>query len=139
MLLTKTRTLSGTVFSDLGQGAGFMSLDWVQQALREKLGFAPYPATLNLRLAPEDVGTWEMIRRENRGLGIAPPSESFCDARCFPVVLDTLRGNAAGLGGAILYPEIEGYPPDKIEIVAPVHVKDSLGVRDGDQLIVKFN
>lgn len=138
MLLTKTRILSGTVFSDLGQGARFMSLDWVQQVLRDKLGFAPYPATLNLRLAPGDVGTWETIRSENRGFGIEPPSESFCDARCFPVVIEAL-GGATDVSGAILYPEIEGYPPDKIEIVAPVHVKGSIGVRDGDQLVVKFN
>ena len=42
------------------------------------------------------------------------------------------------VGGAILLPQVDDYPQDKIEIVAPVRVKDYFRVDDGDQLTVEF-
>ncbi len=41
--------MTGVIFSDLGLASSFMSLDWVQLALQQSLGFAPFPATLNVR------------------------------------------------------------------------------------------
>ncbi len=40
--------------------------------------------------------------------------------------------------GAVLVPEVANYPKDKIEVVAPVRLKDHFGVKDGDQLTVEF-
>jgi len=40
--------------------------------------------------------------------------------------------------GAVLFPEVENYPDDKIEIVAPLRLKEHLGVGDGDQLTWEF-
>ena len=40
--------------------------------------------------------------------------------------------------GAVLFPEVKDYPKDKIEIVAPMRLKDHLGVRDGDALTLEF-
>jgi riboflavin kinase len=40
--------------------------------------------------------------------------------------------------GAVLLPEVEDYPRDKIEVVAPVRLKEALGVKDGDPLILEF-
>jgi CTP-dependent riboflavin kinase len=33
---------------------------------------------------------------------------------------------------------VSGYPNDKIEIVAPVRLKDAFGVKDGDSLTLEF-
>jgi riboflavin kinase, archaea type len=38
----------------------------------------------------------------------------------------------------VLLPEVTDYPKDKIEIVAPLRLKDALGVRDGDRLTLEF-
>lgn len=134
------RKITGVIFSDLGQGASFMALSWVQDILREKLGFAPYPATLNLRLESErEMALWKEIRREMKGISIPPPGPAFCHARCFPVQIEgPLPGRQASLMGAVLFPEVEGYPADKIEMVAPVRIKESLKVGDGDRLTLKF-
>lgn len=40
--------------------------------------------------------------------------------------------------GAVLVPKVANYPKDKIEVVAPVRLKDHFGVNDGDQLTVEF-
>jgi CTP-dependent riboflavin kinase len=40
--------------------------------------------------------------------------------------------------GAVLVPDVSDYPKDKIEIVAPVRLKDAYGVQDGDALTLEF-
>jgi CTP-dependent riboflavin kinase len=132
--------VSGIVSSGLGEGAAFMSLDWVQRVLRERLGFAPYPATLNLRLeSEEEIARWTEIRAGSGGLSIPPPRPSFCESRCWHVLITRTddRGDVIARG-AVLFPQVGNYPADKLEIVAPVRLRDSLGASDGDRLTLRF-
>ncbi|MDP2812034.1 MAG: DUF120 domain-containing protein [Rhodocyclaceae bacterium] len=48
----------------------------------------------------------------------------------------TLEGRlCSGLGeGAAILPDVAGYPADKLEIVAPVAVRQALRLRDGDRV-----
>jgi riboflavin kinase, archaea type len=133
-----TRRMTGIIFSDLGRAASFMSLDWVQQALKEQLGFAPFPATLNLRpRATEDARLWDALRQESQGISL-PTADGNCSARLYQVVIQGPKGHPNQVEGAILVPDVSGYPKDKIEIVAPVRLKDAYGVQDGDALILEF-
>ena len=121
------------MFSDLGQASSFMALDWVQKALRDGLGFPPYPATLNLRLESDKaMAVWQEVKSEMRGIDIIPPGPSFCKARCFLVEIEGKQK------GAVLLPEVEGYPANKVEVIAPVRLKDELRVRDGGQITLEF-
>jgi CTP-dependent riboflavin kinase len=132
--------MTGVIFSDLGLASSFMALDWVQLALKRSLGFAPFPATLNVRPnGTADAETWRRIRIEAPGLRLASAEGGYCSARLYPIGIYP-RGDAAGekIGGAILLPEVKDYPSDKIEIIAPVRLKDHLGVRDGDHLTWEF-
>lgn len=121
------------IFTDLGQASSFMSLDWVQNALREGLGFSPYPATLNLKLESEkEMAVWREVQNQTAGIDIISPDPSFCQARCFVVKIEGIYK------GAVLLPGVEGYPADKIEVIAPVRLKDELHVRDGERLTLEF-
>jgi CTP-dependent riboflavin kinase len=130
--------MSGIIFSDLGQAASFMALEWVQSALKQALGFEAFPATLNVRLRePEDAILWQRVRGGSAGVPLAPGGSGFCSARLFPI--EILSGAAQEkISGAILVPEVDDYPKDKIEIVAPLRLKQHLGVRDGDPLTWEF-
>jgi CTP-dependent riboflavin kinase len=134
------RKIKGVIFSDLGQASSFMALDWVQQTLKESLGFAPFPATLNVHpKTNEDLQVWAAVRSELKGIPLPAASGGFCSARLFPVeILRPMGGPNAIAKGAVLFPEVTGYPEDKIEIVAAVRLKDELGVQDGDQLTLEF-
>jgi riboflavin kinase len=138
--LDKPTKINGVVFSDLGRASAFLALQWVQQAVQERLGFFPYPATLNVR--PKDSGDvrlWESVRSGLSGLSLGSSDGEYCSARLFPVAIErTLNRRAEKVKGAVLLPEVNGYPNDKIEIVAPVRLKDRLGVQDGDQLTLEF-
>lgn len=110
-----------------------MSLDWVQTALQQSLGFSPYPATLNLKLESEkEIVVWQKVQRQMRGINIMPPDASFCQARCFLVEIEGRQR------GAVLLPEVDGYPADKVEVIAPVRLKDELRVRDGNRITLEF-
>lgn len=132
--------MTGIIFSDLGQAASFMALDWVQSALRQCLGFSPFPATLNVRpKAAEDAQLWRRMRDESPGVPLAPASGGFCSARLYPIgILGQGNHSQDKIAGAILFPQVDNYPNDKIEIVAPLRLKEHLGVRDGDQLTWEF-
>ncbi len=132
--------LNGIVFSDLGAAAGFMALDWVQQRLQQSLGFRPFPTTLNLRpKTQEDGRAWQRIRKELKGVDLLPPNSEFCTAQIYAVEISSAAGTgSATVKGAVLVPEVADYPKDKIEVVAPVRLKDHFGVNDGDQLTVEF-
>lgn len=134
------RKVSGVVFSDLGQASSFMALDWVQQALQKSLGFAPFPATLNVRpKTREDRQAWKDVLKDVQGMPLPAPDGGFCSARLFSVeILVPENGRAGKIKGAVLLPEVAGYPEDKIEVVAAVRLKDEFGVRDGDQLTLEF-
>lgn len=110
-----------------------MSLPWVQQALRQRLGFSPYPATLNVRLdSEEEMDRWRDVKRQTKAIDIPPPDASFCRARCFRVEIEGKQI------GAVVLPEVEGYPPNKLEVIAPVRIKDQLNVKDGDTITIEF-
>lgn len=130
-------SLTGIIFSDLGQASTFMALEWVQELLQDRLGYRPFPATLNIR--PKDAHDSELWRRaqsELSGVALAPTAGGFCSARIFRVAIHS--ESKEPVEGAILLPEVTGYPTDKIEIVAPIQLKNHLGVKDGDQLTVEF-
>jgi CTP-dependent riboflavin kinase len=117
-----------------------MALEWVRKALLECLGFAPYPATLNVHPAnPEDTIAWESIRNDTSFFSHMPRHEGSCLARIYRVEVQAgANGSRRRLAAAVLLPEVQGYPKDKIEIVAPVRLKDAFGMRDGDQLTLEF-
>jgi len=124
-----TLLLAGEVCSGLGEGAAFTELDWVRRAFLARLGFEPYPGTFNLRMSGPD---WDEARRfMAREAGIAiTPEPGFCAAKCFHVVV------AGRITGAVVFPEIPGYPPDKFEVISAVPIRQALGVGDGDSVSI---
>jgi riboflavin kinase len=117
--------LEAVVCSGLGEGRVFTRLDWAEQEFRAKLGYSPYPGTFNLQLRdanwPETRARW----LGGRGAAIVPPA-GFCAATCYPVQLE------GRITGAAVFPDVPGYPPDKVEVIAPVSLREALGVADGD-------
>jgi riboflavin kinase len=132
--------INGVIFSDLGQASSFMALDWVQAALTKSLNFTPFPATLNVRPKGEDdARVWAAIQSDWPGIPLPPADGGFCSARLYRVEVEgTSNSGNSRASGAVLLPNVTGYPKDKIEIVAPVRLKSALGVKDGDQLTLEF-
>ncbi|MEM0111478.1 MAG: DUF120 domain-containing protein [Candidatus Bathyarchaeia archaeon] len=122
----KTLSVKGRVFSGLGKGSEFLKLPWVRRQIEEKLGFKPYPGTLNIKIDgplslrdnPEQADWIEIT-----------PEPGYCRGKCVKCYIDEIEC-------AIILPEIAGYPSDIIEVIAPINLRERLGLRDGDVLTV---
>jgi len=131
-------SLTGVIFSDLGQASFFMGLDWVQTLLVERLGYHPFPATLNVRpKSAEDAAVWRHVQNDYPGTPLTAAAESHCGAKIYRVVIG-VSASGVNVDGAVLVPDVADYPPNKIEVVAPMRLKDHFGVHDGDQLRLEF-
>ena len=124
-------TLTGRVVTGQGQGAGFTQLPWAREQFLDKLGVDPYPGTFNLKI--EDPGHLASLQTlwEQDGIPIPPPSTDFCAAKGFRVLVADLYP------GAIVFPLVPGYPQDTIEIIAPLHLRSTLGADEGTVVTVK--
>jgi len=119
--------LHGALSSGVGRGAEFIAIEWVRAGLQRIAGFLPYPGTVNLTLAGENVAAWREVR-ERAARSLVPPSPDACGARVVRAVI------APDVAAAIVVPDITAHPDHLIEVVAAVHVRSRLGVRDGDVL-----
>jgi len=126
-------TLLGRVTSGLGQGAFFTQLDWAREQFVTQLGIDPYPGTLNLIVdGASEFETWASLKA-TRGDLVIPPAGGGCNARCYPI---RIRG---WLPGAIVFPEVAGYPPAQVEIIAALPIRETLSLADGDSLRVEIS
>lgn len=121
--------IRGRVERGAGRAAGFTELPWVRERTRHQLGFAPYPGTLNVRLeSPEALAAWE--RLQARPSIRLEPEPGFCAARCYRVLVE------GQIEGAVILPTVADYPTDVIELLAPVRLRDALGLEDGAALTI---
>jgi CTP-dependent riboflavin kinase len=132
MLTEKDLIISGKIVGGAGEGAYFTQIGWVQQQCDEKLGFKPYPGTLNLEISEEFLPAIELLDQKT-GIELISPDPQFCNAMVFQVSLQ-------GIIGAVILPEekVRIHPKNIIEIIAPLNIKASLNVKDGDSLNVVF-
>jgi riboflavin kinase len=120
----------GTVFSGNGEGRKFIELPWVKQQIQEKLGFTPYPGTLNIRLAEDSVEQKKMLEKAKRLEVI--PEKGYCIGLL-------IKAKIGSLECAIVIPQVPNYPSDVLEVIAPVYLRERLKIADGSEVTVTVN
>ncbi len=86
---------------------------------------------MNLEIVdPESLLAFKKLKALN-GEEIVPEDPSFCSAKCYPVRINSR------LEAAIVFPLVEGYPENKMELIAAENIKRALSVRTGDDLEVE--
>jgi riboflavin kinase len=119
-------SFKGRVTTGLGEGQYYISLDGYRKQFIEKLGFEPYPGTLNLQLKEP------FAQNEASAVNIAgfkDASRTFGGGKCYPVRIDSVEA-------AIIRPDRSSYPLNLVEIIAPVNLRKTLGLKDGDEVEV---
>lgn len=116
--------LRGKVVTGLGEGQYYISVDGYRGQFNQKLGFDPYPGTLNLKLfEPFVQNASGSIKIE----GFRDEKRTFGECRCYPVKIN-------GIKAAIVRPERSSYPSNLVEVIAPVNLRKSLHLSDGDEI-----
>ena len=124
--------IKGRIVEGLGEGRHFTRISWVRAQCMSKLAIDPFPGTLNLEISdPADLESFEQLKH-GEGILIHPEDPSFCCGKCFPVLI------GGKLRGAIVWPAVEGYPRNKMELITAQNVKEALSVRTGDMVEVEI-
>jgi riboflavin kinase len=128
--MPKTVHIPGKIFSGTGEGAKFIQLPWVKRQITKKLGFTPYPGTLNIKLTEDSLNFKELLKKA-KAIEILP-SEGFCRGKCFEAYfMDKLKC-------AIVIPDVVNYPADIVEVIAPINLREKFHLKDGDMVDVKI-
>ncbi len=122
--------LTGKVITGLGEGQYYISLEGYRTQFVEKLGFTPYPGTLNIKLDTPSVDIRKGISADLKISGFTKDNRTFGSGSCFNIsIMD--------INGAVIVPERTHYPEDIIEIIAPVNLRKHLKLRDGSNVEVE--
>jgi riboflavin kinase len=120
------RKLKGTVASGMGEGQYYISLEGYTIQFNQKLGFIPYPGTLNLRSQePFAMVTAGAVKID----GFKDERRTYGACQCFPA-------EVGGVECAIIRPERSSYPSHLLEIISPVELRNALSLSDGNEVEV---
>ncbi len=127
-------TLEGTVFTGVGEGAYYITKDYYRKQFQKKLGFDPYPGTLNLRLTSDydnktrtELEAYPAIEIE----GFKNEDRTFGFVKCYPVMIDNK------VKGALITALRTHYDVSVLEIIAPVCLRKHLGLKDGNKVKIE--
>lgn len=122
--------LQGKVCSGAQKAAYFTQLDWVQQQCHEKLGFTPFPGTLNIDVGSEYSAIVSSLQSADF-IELVPNNKRGCGGK---VMLVSIENSKA----AIIIPEdkVNIHGQNIIEVMAPVSLRDTFALSDGQKVTI---
>ncbi|KPV61584.1 MAG: Riboflavin kinase [Candidatus Bathyarchaeota archaeon BA1] len=127
-------TLEGVVFTGLGEGAYYVTRDGYRKQFIEKLGFDPYPGTLNLRLTSDydmktrsELETYPAIELH----GFKDETRTFGPVKCYPAIINNK------VKGAVVCALRSHYNSSVLEVIAPTFLRHQLRLKDGNKAKVE--
>jgi len=128
-------TLDGDVINGLGEGSYYMKRKGYRNQFLKELGFDPYPGTLNLKLLSQSIMWMRSIMDNYPSIfvgGFTDSSRSYGWVKCYPSILN----NGALEKAAVIVLERTHYDKSILEVIAPVCIKEKLGIKNGDYVKV---
>jgi riboflavin kinase len=128
-------TLEGIVFTGLGEGAYYITKEHYRKQFIEKLGFDPYPGTLNLKLTTEydlktrtELEAYPAVEIQ----GFKNEDRTFGLVKCYPAKI----GNKTK--GALILALRSHYDRSVLELIAPINLRKHLNLKDGNKVKVEI-
>lgn len=129
-------TVEGEVFTGLGEGAYYITKNGYKRQFIAKLGYKPYPGTLNLKLTrPEHLA----VRVEMENLpgiiveGFHDGTRTYGSLKCLPAQI------GGKVKGHILFIQRTHYDSSVIELISPINLREALNLKDGSRLKVRVS
>jgi len=129
--------LRGTVTSGMGEGRHYIALPGYTEQFVARLGYEPFPGTLNVDLVEES-------RRDRSALASFDPvhidgwedaERTYGPASCYPAAIETADG-ASYEGTHAIVPERTHHDESQLELIAPDRLRDELALEDGDEISI---
>ena len=141
----KRITFKGKIVNGMGEGAYYMSLDEYKKQFKEKLGYVPFPGTLNLKLEDKIYmdKKKEMINYPNVYIsGFKDKTRSFGWVKCYPATLNSdIKTNdkkTCQIDSAVLLLERTHHDNSLMEVISPVCIKETANIKNGDTVTIEL-
>jgi riboflavin kinase len=141
---TSSLRLVGHVTSGMGEGRHYISLPGYMRQFEDRLGYEPFLGTLNVELDEESVrergrlSSFEPVTID----GWEDDERTYGPAYCYPAAVEVDGGNERSDDGErfedahVITPERTHHGDDQLEVIAPVKLRDELGLDDGSSLSI---
>lgn len=123
----------GEIVSGIGEGKYYMSLAGYKKQIKKLYGFEPYPGTLNVKLAPEEVQK-RLLLRERRGDSIK--GFEYRGRKLGGLVSYVCHFN--GTSAVAIFPEKSQHGLNIIELVGPFEFRKKFALKDGEEVLLSF-
>lgn len=126
----------GTVVSGLGKGKEFVALEGYAEQFRTKLGYEPFPGTLNLEVdgsVHEQLADVASIRIDAWEDG----ERSFGVVDCYPA---TVKGNgmAETVPLHVIVPRRTDHDTSTLELISPMNLREQFDLSDGSRFEIRI-
>jgi riboflavin kinase len=131
----KELVLEGELFSGLGEGAYYIHQSGYRRQFIKKLGYDPFPGTLNIRLDKRFLRERSLLDTMPSVLvdGFSNGKRSYGPVRCIPVSVN-------GVAQANIITALRShYGEEILEIIAPMNLRERLRLKDGDIIRVRVS
>ena len=133
--LTDRIIFKGKIVSGIGEGKYYTEQEGYAKQFEEKLGFKPYPGTLNVEIEPVEKNKLKFLRKKP-AIDISEfktKDRTFGGVRCFKAEIN-------GIPGAIVLPA-RGHYSNVLEFIAPFFLREKLDLKDDDttDIVIYFN
>lgn len=121
---------NGTIVSGMKEGTYYTSQEGYIAQFKEKLGFSPYPGTLNVEIDMVEKNKLRFLKQEE-GIEITAfetENRTFGGVKCFPACIN--KQNTM-----LIFP-LRGHYSSILEFIAPIYLRDHLALADGDNVSV---
>lgn len=127
--------LDGTLVSGMGEGAYYMSLKGYTKQFRTKIGYVPFPGTLNLKIEKKEhieslrqVGNMPGTQID----GFSDGKRTYGWVRCYACILnDKIPCN-------LIFLERTHHDLSVIELISEFDIRKKAGIKNGDKITVKI-
>lgn len=129
----KELEFKGVVTKGIGEGAYYISLEGYRKQFIEKLGFEPYPGTLNIRLIDDTYKNAKSILKMQPSIfiqGFRDKNRTYGWVKCYRASID-------GIEGAVLILERTHHDDSILEVIAPVKISEKIKADYGSIITVK--
>ena len=129
--------LSGLVTSGMGEGRHYISLPGYMEQFIDRLGYEPFPGTLNVELDEESIEARARMDALDpvRIDGWEDDDRTYGPAFCWPATAEA--GKHEYEQAHVIAPERTHHGADQLEVIAPEKLRDTLGLEDDEEVTVR--
>jgi riboflavin kinase, archaea type len=145
----KPMLFKGKIVTGMGEGAYYMSLEGYKKQFQNKLGYEPFPGTLNVKIEDKNYlnSRKDLINYPSIFIdGFKNSDRTFGWVRCYPATisqetklcLDMTQSQTTDISYDVhvLLLERTHHNNNLIEVIGPLNLKESLNLKNGDTIVV---